>query len=47
EGVTDIVEIGPGRVLTGLIRRIEPDINTMNLNEAKDIGSVAGLLQGC
>lgn len=28
DGVTDFVEIGPGRVLTGLIRRIAPDAHT-------------------
>jgi [acyl-carrier-protein] S-malonyltransferase len=28
DGVTDFVEIGPGRVLTGLIRRIAPGVNT-------------------
>jgi [acyl-carrier-protein] S-malonyltransferase len=27
-GVTDFVEVGPGRVLTGLIRRISPDSTT-------------------
>jgi [acyl-carrier-protein] S-malonyltransferase len=27
-GVTDFVEVGPGRVLTGLIRRISPDAET-------------------
>lgn len=28
DGVTDFVEIGPGRVLTNLIRRISPDVRT-------------------
>ena len=28
DGVTDFVEIGPGRVLTGLIKRISPDART-------------------
>jgi len=28
EGVTDFVEVGPGRVLTGLIRRISPEAMT-------------------
>lgn len=28
EGVTEFVEIGPGRVLTGLIRRISPQVDT-------------------
>jgi malonyl CoA-acyl carrier protein transacylase len=28
DGVTDFVEVGPGRVLSGLIRRISPDAET-------------------
>jgi [acyl-carrier-protein] S-malonyltransferase len=28
DGVTDFVEIGPGRVLSGLIRRISPEART-------------------
>jgi [acyl-carrier-protein] S-malonyltransferase len=27
-GVTDFVEVGPGRVLSGLIRRISPEVTT-------------------
>ena len=29
EGVTHFVEVGPGRVLTGLIKRIAPDVEAI------------------
>jgi [acyl-carrier-protein] S-malonyltransferase len=38
EGVTDFVEIGPGRVLSGLIRRISPEAVTFAV-DVPDIGS--------
>ena len=38
EGVTDFVEIGPGRVLSGLIRRISPEAATFAM-DVPDIGS--------
>jgi [acyl-carrier-protein] S-malonyltransferase len=31
-GVTDFAEIGPGRVLSGLIRRISPEAETHTLD---------------
>ena len=40
EGVTHIVECGPGRVLTGLIRRIEPAIETANISSAATIAEL-------
>jgi [acyl-carrier-protein] S-malonyltransferase len=38
QGVTTFVEIGPGRVLSGLIKRIAPTVQTKNINGA---GSLA------
>jgi [acyl-carrier-protein] S-malonyltransferase len=32
-GVTDIVECGPGKVLSGLVKRIAPSINTYAIND--------------
>lgn len=40
EGVTDIVEIGPGKVLSGLVKRIDREINTYNLTETSDLEKV-------
>jgi len=36
-GVTTFVEIGPGTVLSGLIKRIVPDAVTMNVNDPKSL----------
>ena len=36
-GVKTFVEIGPGTVLTGLIRRIVPDATTLNVNDPKSL----------
>jgi [acyl-carrier-protein] S-malonyltransferase len=32
-GVTTFVEVGPGKVLTGLVRRIAPDATTINIDD--------------
>ena len=37
-GVTRFVEIGPGAVLTGLVKRIAPDAKTANVGTAEDVG---------
>ncbi len=39
-GVTEVIEFGPGRVLTGLIRRIDRGLATRNIGAAADL--VAG-----
>jgi [acyl-carrier-protein] S-malonyltransferase len=36
-GVTSIIEIGPGKVLTGLMRRIDRSIETKNIGDAEAI----------
>ncbi len=40
QGVTDMVEIGPGRVLKGLIRKIDPTINVHNIQILEDIAAL-------
>jgi len=37
QGVTAFVEIGPGRVLTSLIRRIDGGVNVRNIADAASI----------
>ncbi len=37
QGITDCIEIGPGRVLKGLIRRINPAVNVFNIEKPADI----------
>ncbi len=36
-GVGRVVEVGPGRVLSGLVRRIAPEIESTSLGEADDL----------
>ena len=36
-GVTTFVEVGPGTVLSGLIKRILPDVMTLNVNDPKSL----------
>jgi len=41
-GVSTFFEIGPGRVLSGLIRRINPELQTLNVSGVVDIALLAG-----
>lgn len=41
KGVTTFFEIGPGEVLTGLIRRISPGVQTFNVGNVKSVTEMA------
>ncbi len=43
-GVDTVVEVGPGKVLAGLIRRIAKDIRVLNASTPQEIEAVAGAL---
>ena len=40
-GVTTFFEIGPGQVLTGLIKRISPAVQVLNIGDVETIGQAA------
>jgi [acyl-carrier-protein] S-malonyltransferase len=44
EGVKATLEIGPGRVLSGLVRRIDSEIETYNFGEPGDLEKLSGLV---
>ncbi len=45
DNIESILEIGPGRVLSGLVKRIEKGINSFNLSEAGDMEKVLDALK--
>ena len=36
-GVNEFIEIGPGKILSGLVKRINKDVNIFNINSIDDI----------
>jgi [acyl-carrier-protein] S-malonyltransferase len=41
DGVSNFIEIGPGRVLAGLIKRVDRDVNIMNIGDVEAVKSLA------
>lgn len=40
-GVSTFIEIGPGKVLSGLIKRINKDVNTVNIGDVESVKSLS------
>ena len=45
EGVTTYVEVGPGTVLTGLVRKIHRDAHAVSFGVPEDLAALEALLQ--
>ena len=39
-GVTNFIEIGPGKVLSGLVKRIDKKINVNSINKVEDLSLI-------
>lgn len=46
EGVNTFVEVGPGRVLTGLMRQIERSVTTLNVEDDKSLTATLDRITG-
>lgn len=46
EGVTHALEIGPGKVLAGLVKRIAKQIKVLNVSDPEAIAKVAAFVEG-
>jgi [acyl-carrier-protein] S-malonyltransferase len=45
-GLTSIVECGPGKVLAGMVKRIDPELNGMALLDPTTLADIKTILSG-
>ena len=43
-GVNEFIEIGPGKVLSGLVKRISGNVNVKSINTIEDIKNLKWLI---
>lgn len=41
EGIDQVLEIGPGKILTGLMKRIDPKVETKNIEDIESLKKIA------
>jgi [acyl-carrier-protein] S-malonyltransferase len=46
EGVTTFIEVGPGKVLTGLLRQIERSVHALNVEDEKSLAMTLDKITG-
>ncbi|HSN12992.1 MAG TPA: ACP S-malonyltransferase [Anaeromyxobacteraceae bacterium] len=46
QGVTRVVEVGPGKVLSGLVKRIAPDVEAFNVEDRASLERTLAALKG-
>lgn len=47
DGFDTFVEIGPGRTLTGFMKKIQKDVVTINIEKTEDMEKLKGVIAGC